>query len=303
MLPVDDVPPLELTSPPDGKTRWGQERRLAFIDFRLQFERKLNRSDLSSFFGISVPQASQDLARYHSVAPENLRYDASAKVYVPGEHFDPKYGTEDAGPYLKDIQALATGVIRRDTSFIGWTPPVGVVPTLKRPLTSDLLATVLSAMRERRSLKINYQSMSRELPTTRDISPHALGHDGFRWHIRAFCHRREGFADFVFGRVLETAPSDLAAVDPTRDTEWHTEVSLDLAPNPDLSAAQQAAIALDYGMDHGHVRVETRHALLFYLLKRLGLNKQGEFEKGAEQHIVLTNRAELAPFLRAGKAE
>src|SRR3546814_13161726 len=63
-MTTNDTPhPLELTPPPDGKTRWGQERRLAFIDFRLQFERRLNRKDLRDFFGISAHQARSEERR------------------------------------------------------------------------------------------------------------------------------------------------------------------------------------------------------------------------------------------------
>jgi hypothetical protein len=296
MTANETPPPLALTPPPDGKTRWGQERRLAFIDFRLQFERRLNRKDLRDFFGISAQQASLDLAAYAGLAPDLLRYDAKAKVYVPGEAFQPHYGCEDAGLYLKDILALGTDIIRRDASFIGWLPEFGIVPTLKRPLAASQLAEVLAAMRERRCLQISYQSMSRNEPSVRDISPHALGHDGFRWHVRAYCHKRGGFADFVFGRMLHTAQSAAAWVGGSRDTQWHTDVHLDLIPNPALSPAQRAAIALDYGMVDGHTRVSTREALLFYTLKRLGLNKRGDLE-GTEQHIVLANKTELAPYL------
>ncbi len=298
MFPEDDSSVTAPTPHQDGKTRWGQERRLAFIDFRLQFEGKLNRADLSQFFGISIPQASQDLARYAAMAPDNLRYDGSAKVFVRGENFVPRYGNEEAGPYLKDILALATGTIRHDTSFIGQIPPYGIVPTLKRPMAATLLATVLAAIRERHSLEIFYQSMSSEHPTSRFISPHALGHDGFRWHIRAFCHRREAFTDFVFGRISGTSPSDTQWMDSQNDVSWHNHVTLELAPNRSLSLAQQAAIALDYGMVDGHVRIETRQALLFYTLRRLGLNRHGETE-GVDQHIVLTNRNEVAPILSA----
>ncbi|MES2390903.1 MAG: hypothetical protein V4555_04635, partial [Acidobacteriota bacterium] len=42
--------------------RWGQERRLEFIEFRLQWEGRVNRSDLVNYFSISVPQASLDFA-------------------------------------------------------------------------------------------------------------------------------------------------------------------------------------------------------------------------------------------------
>lgn len=297
MFPEYDPPIHNLPQSHDAKTRWGQERRLAFIDFRLQFEGKLNRGDLSQFFGISIPQASQDLARYAALAPENLRYDTRGKVFVRGESFCPRYGSNDAGAYLKDILALENGIIRPDTSFIGSVPPYGIVPTLKRPMAAMLLATVLAAIRERHPIQINYQSISNEHPTSRIISPHALGHDGFRWHIRAFCHRRKAFTDFVFGRILDIKLSDLAWVDAENDLAWHRHVTLELAPNPKLSSAQQAGIALDYGMDDGHLRVESRQALLFYTLRRLGLNRKGDAE-GSEQHIVLTNKDEVAPYLQ-----
>ena len=42
--------------------RCGQERRFEFIEFRLLWDGRLNRADLTAYFGISVPQASMDLA-------------------------------------------------------------------------------------------------------------------------------------------------------------------------------------------------------------------------------------------------
>ena len=41
--------------------RWGIERRLEFIEFRLYWEGGVNRSDIVEEFGVSVPQASKDL--------------------------------------------------------------------------------------------------------------------------------------------------------------------------------------------------------------------------------------------------
>lgn len=35
---------------------WGLESRLQFIDFRLRWERHINRMDLTEHFGISVPR-------------------------------------------------------------------------------------------------------------------------------------------------------------------------------------------------------------------------------------------------------
>jgi hypothetical protein len=48
--------------------RWGVERRLEFIEFRLYWEGGINRSDIREFFGVSVPQASKDLSLYQEMA-------------------------------------------------------------------------------------------------------------------------------------------------------------------------------------------------------------------------------------------
>ena len=53
--------------------KWGVERRLEFIEFRLFWEGGVNRSDLIDTFGVSVPQASKDLTHYQERAPQCQR--------------------------------------------------------------------------------------------------------------------------------------------------------------------------------------------------------------------------------------
>ncbi len=65
-----------------GELRWGVGKRLEFIEFRLFWEGRVNRSDLMEQFGISVNQASADLNRYIALAPENTVYDKSLRTYV-----------------------------------------------------------------------------------------------------------------------------------------------------------------------------------------------------------------------------
>jgi hypothetical protein len=67
---------------------WGVERRLEFIEFRLFWEGRVNRSDLMEVFGVSVNQASTDLNRYLGMAPNNMLYDKSARTYVRAKHFE-----------------------------------------------------------------------------------------------------------------------------------------------------------------------------------------------------------------------
>ena len=66
---------------------WGQDRRLEFIDFRLLWEGRLNRADITGFFGISVPQASLDLAKYQELAPDNVSYERNQNSYITNTCF------------------------------------------------------------------------------------------------------------------------------------------------------------------------------------------------------------------------
>lgn len=52
-------------------------------------------------------------------------------------------------------------------------------------------------------------------------------------------------------------------------------------------------IALDYGMRKGKATVTVRRALLYYALKRLGLDTDAEARTPQNQQIVLINRDEV----------
>ncbi len=283
-------------APTKVNARRGQDRRLAFIDFRLRWDGRINRSDLTDYFSISVPQASLDIARYIELAPQNLSYDRSSRVYLATEAFRSLSNESQPQRYLNDLLASITGVIEPEASFIGWRPSVDSVPQPGREVQAETLAALLKAIREEKGLKVMYQSMSRLEPSTRVISPHAMAHDGFRWHVRAFCHSRSKFLDFVLGRIVEVASTEEVGAVVSEDLEWQTMLTLVLAPHPDLAAGKRRAIELDYGMTDGEVKLTCRHALLSYTLKRLGLN--GPLSQSPEaQQIVLKNKAELESFL------
>lgn len=65
-------------------------------------------------------------------------------------------------------------------------------------------------------------------------------------------------------------PEQAAAV-PSKDRAWNTWVELDLLPNPELSAEQQAAVTEDFGLKAGRLRMKVREAMLPYTLDHLRL--------------------------------
>lgn len=277
-------------------TKWGQGRRLEFVDFRLHWDGRLNRSDLTDFFNISVPQASLDIARYLELAPGNAAYDRSSKVYLATGQFIPLFPTNAPDRYLSELLAQATDIIRPEQSFIGWVPPVATVPSPIRSIPSAALVTLLSAIRRNTRVSIRYQSMSSVEPNERVISPHAIAHDGFRWHVRAYCERRKAFIDFVIARMLHIVGTDSPGKNATDDEAWHRIVQLVLCANPALAEAHRRVIELDYGMTAGAVELNCRQALLYYALKRLGLLDTSK-AKPEQQQIVLKNLDEIGEFL------
>jgi len=284
------------TAIPAKPTRWGQERRIEFIDFRLQWDGRVNRSDLIEFFRISVPQASLDFARYLEFAPQNIEYDRSEKAYLATPQFRPLVATGEAQGYLNQLLGVSSQVLEREASFLGWTPPLGAVSFPGRKIEASVLRSVLAAIRRKRMLQVEYQSMNRPNPTVRRISPHAVGFDGFRWHVRAYCHEHHDFRDFVFARILNVASDEESTADPLNDAAWINKVDVVLAPHPQLEEGQRRAIELDYGMQDRRVSFQTRQALLFYVVRRLGLDRPAQGTPQSQQ-IVLVNRDALQPFL------
>jgi len=268
---------------------WGVERRYEFIEFRLFWQGRINRGDLMDAFGVSTQQASLDLNAYIEQAKRNLVYDKSLRTYLRGKLFKPKYLKPDAEEYFAQLRAVDQGLVSAEQSWISFFPGFGATPTPARGVAPETLRDVLAAIREPAALQVTYQSMSRPEPSARWIEPHALAFDGFRWHARAFCQNDQVFKDFLLSRIVEVGGQGRVTAQPSADEAWHTEVVLEIGPHPDLSDNQRRAIEMDYGMEAGRAQIAVRRALLFYALKRLGLDTDPAARRPKDQQIVLLN--------------
>ena len=278
--------------------KWGVERRLEFIEFRLFWEGGVNRADIIEMFDVSVPQASKDLTLYQERAPNNAIYDKSAKRYVASDRFQPCFLKPDPAAYLNQLRSVSEGILDRSHAWIGQSLPYDAAPMPVRGVKVEIVRTVVASIRRSEAIEIRYQSLSRSEPRWRWIAPHAIGFDGFRWHTRAYCETDRTFKDFLLSRMLETRDTKPSEVAPNADADWHEFVTLEIGPHPELSETQKKVIALDYGMRGDRVKVPVRKALLYYALKRLGLDTDPAARRPQDQQIVLLNR-EL-PFRATG---
>lgn len=280
--------------------KWGVERRLEFIEFRLFWEGGVNRSDIIEMFDVSVPQASKDLTLYQERAPRNAIYDKSAKRYVASPQFSPIFLKPDPDSYLSRLRSLAEGLTDPGDSWISNPPQTDIALTPRRKVDSDVLKAVLQAVRESRSIEVYYQSMGsrRTDPMWRRMTPHAFGYDGFRWHVRGYCHIDEKYKDFLLPRILGVREMDVPGPGGDQDALWKKTFDIEIAPHPGLTLSQRAVIAKDYGMTNDRAVLSVRYAMLFYVLKRLGLLGDASQQSARTQHIVALNPHETERALQ-----
>ena len=272
-------------------TRWQTDQRRAFIEHRLFWRERIGLTDLMETFGLSRSQASTDLNSYIKEFPDHLQYDKTARTYVPGSAFAVHYANIDGSEHLSKLLAMRVGapVVRSDwESFV---PDIRAAGLPLRTVPAGIVRDLLKAIEIRRQLQIVYQSMSSSEAADRAIEPHAVAHDGFRWHCRAFCRRDGMFKDFVLARIVASEVGEPAGSDPQDDADWNSLVVLKIAPHPDLSASQRRIIELDYGMDGGVAEVSVRRSMLYYTLRRLGLDVDPKARRPEDQQIVLVGQS------------
>lgn len=266
---------------------WSALQRLQFIEFRLLWEGHVNRSDLIEAFGISVPQSTLDFREYMDRAPGNMDYDKRLRHYFPSKTFKPVFISDSAEGYLSQLTALnISGREQMHPGLIGATPPFYILPSPERRVDQATLQQLLRAIRENLALEIHYQSLSTATPSWRWITPHALASEGLRWHIRAYCHTKNDFRDFVLGRIMDVRGEQSSSTSAIADREWNELIKVIITPNPALTVDQKKIIERDYSMERGRSEIVIRRALLFYLKRRLGVEDGAQKTPAAQQVII-----------------
>ncbi|WP_234196798.1 WYL domain-containing protein [Pseudacidovorax sp. NFM-22] len=257
-----------------SKIRWGTERRLEFIEFRLYWEGGVRRGEISEKFGVSIPQASADLGLYQQLAPDNLTYDASEKRYVSTDTFAPLYLSLEPEIYLSQVRDHVKERPSLTDHWLGTAPSAAVMPLPVRQVDPSVLRQLVTAIRKKQSIEVFYHSMSevKQEYSWRWLSPHSLVNDGARWHIRAFCHRNQAFRDFLLSRCNSTRGFGESQSDIANDTSWNEIFDVVICPNPKLTDSQRRGVIEDYGMTDGKLVLSVRRALLFYFEKNLRLD-------------------------------
>lgn len=276
-----------------GVVRWGVQRRLEFIDFRLFWDGRFNRRDLAETFGISTQQASADIALYTERAPGNLVYDSTLKAYLRASSYEPKLLHASAERYLLQLVAIENRWMRQEDTWFDVRPPIEDVSVLRKRTDAQVLLHILDAINKHCQLEIRYKSITGSAEPHRVIAPHALFHAHGRWYVRAWSTEHRDFRDYNLFRIDHVGELQSCIADPSRDFEWFHETDLILAPNPDLSPSQRAAIEAEYEMSNGRLVLTMRLSQTFYLMTEHNLDVAPGTLPPGKQQLVLLNRDEV----------
>ena len=252
---------------------YSQRQRLQFVESIVQWEGSVQRQRVCEVFGVSPNHVTKDIALYKALRPGNLEYDLSRRTYLPSARFKPVFASGSPQEYLSLLRLhLENGGATQRPEWADGVPTCAL-PTPSGIVNEGVLQVLTRSLREHRGVEIRYQSLKTPTPTVRRIWPHRLVHAGTRWHVRAYDELRRRHADFVLSRIGQAtaspddAPPEAAEV---HDQDWRVEVVVEVSPNPKLSGAQQAVVALEYGMKKkGQVwvwRAKMRRALVPYFL-------------------------------------
>jgi len=280
-----------------------QRERLAYVEFRLYFMGEIGRPDLAGRFGVAPAGATRDLALYREIAPHNIEFDGSSKVYRIGKAFSPIF--EHAPQRV--LSALSLGFGDGVDSETKPLLPCEFPASLSNP-QMEVLAPICRAIHAKRPVAIRYHSMSSG-ESERVIVPFALVDTGLRWHVRAFDRKSGEFRDFVITRIEQPTvlnEEPLSHERPDNDIQWTRIVELDLVPHPRLGRPE--IIRMDYGMADGSIRMRVRAAVAGYMLLRWSVDASPNHSLKEEQYrlwlsdplaLYGVENAKLAPGYQA----
>jgi WYL domain len=248
-----------------------QLERLCFIDFRLMFLGTCSRIDVMNRYKVALAVPTRDFSCYRELAPENLEFDGSKKIYRPTKNFKPLF---DHNPYSVLVALTTGGSTGQENGLLSASNGyLTSIPNLHLNLPNlNVLAALSRAINEKKVVSVTYYSYTVGL-SKRNLIPYALFESGTRWCVRAFCRLSQQFKNFAINRIDDPVLLDDEIKDnelPQNDHQWLRMLSVELVPHP--AAMHPDIVERDYGMKNGKLELNLRAAIAGYVLRHFSVD-------------------------------
>lgn len=257
--------------------------RLAYVDFKLFFTGRVNRTDLKNAFGIAEASASRVLTEYSRQRPNNKTQKANTIIRSSFEALNPM----DADIAL---DMLANGF--NSNKVFGITElafeKIGRIPS---QLNVYDVAMITRAISGKYSITCNYLSENSSNHRRRVIVPLAIMHDGTSWMFRGYDRsdtNGRNFKNFHFARVRNVVEEhqskdmkQLEHEDLSQDKLWNLRLPLVLNIHASLSEEGRRKVRADFGIpeDRDELFVTERAAFRWILEKKWYIDARSNSQK------------------------
>jgi hypothetical protein len=263
-----------------------RDQRLRIMEGVLSWEGEIGNARVRQLFDLQPVQASRLLADFRAMLGEKLTEDGRAKVLrlanpgdfecsVPlNEYVLHTMASEVGNPALVDARVDLTEV---------------------RP---EIFATLRKAVLTKTGVEIAYASMTNPAYGKRVIFPRAIVHVGRRWHVRAWCMKRQDYRDFTMGRIRSAeSVLELFPLSIEKDDGWETFVELELQAHRELSPDQQQVVRNEFFSGKKSRFLSIRACLAQYVIYDLKASIDPVHEKPPEFQLEVSNSEKLLSLL------
>jgi len=272
------------------------KERFSFINMLSHWRGYVRNKDLQNQFGISRQQAYTDLKNFLNTYPGILVKENTGEYWINYE-----YSQENDIPVLDQyLEWLSNGHFYLDSS-VKMTYQAELIELPFRTVSRQIISVLSQAVEQKKRIELGYVSLTHPEFDGRIFHPHTFVRTAQRWHIRGYCEKSQGYRDLVLSRCRGNAELlDASLHDKENDIAWNTNVTIILSPDPRLTQHQQDVLIHDYNMKGGQLVINTRAALVNYVLKNMQVSIKYLDGIPEAQQLVLVNRSDIRSWLFDG---
>jgi predicted DNA-binding transcriptional regulator YafY len=204
--------------------------RLTAILIQLQTRRVLPAREIAQRYGISLRTVYRDiraledagvpvgaeagkgyfLAEGYHLPPVMFTLDEAGALLLGAKLID-KFSDSSVSQHFAGALDKIKAVLRKtDQDYVNrldaLVTVLSAVPQSKGPFPGNLLIAIQSLLTENRTIRINYQSNSKDELTRRTVEPLGLCFYAGHWHLLAYCRLRRAYRDFRVDRLKSLEP-------------------------------------------------------------------------------------------------
>lgn len=266
-----------------------RDHRLRIMEGVLVWEGEIGNARVRELFDLQVVQASRLLGDFRRKMAGQIVEDTRSKTLKPTSHnrLEPGVSLVDYAQLTHLHEASNPRVIDARCDLTAVSPEIFSV--IRKAATKGL------------GVSIQYASMAHPVFESRTVYPHSIVLVGRRWHVRAWCEKRQQFRDFNLGRISTAdALPTLAPMPQSADLDWQKMIEVRLSAHRALSPEQQTVVQRECLNGARETNIVVRSCLAAYVIQDIRAAMSVADERPPQFQLEVLNAADIRSLLFSG---